>query len=130
MNQRYGNLCRRSRAWRSRLHHVAVLGLLAGCAAHPGPIVDMKGVNVADYERDLADCEGYAAQIRTEVGVAKGAAAGAAVGAAGGAIAGDAGKGAGIGAVSGGARSAIYNEREKERVVKRCMRGRGYRVLN
>ena len=38
--------------------------------------------------------------------------------------------GAGYGAIGGGTRSALYNQREKERVVKNCLRGRGYRVLN
>ncbi len=104
--------------------------ILAGCAAHPGPIVDTKGVNMVRYEQDLYECGLYAQQIRTEAGVAKGALGGAAVGGAIGAIAGDAAEGAGIGAVSGGAKSAIYNERQKRQVTKRCMRGRGYRVLN
>lgn len=101
-----------------------------GCAAHPDPIVDTKGVDMVKYEQDLQDCSQYADQIRTEVGVAKGAAAGAAVGAAAGAISGDAAEGAGYGAIGGGAQSARLNEREKQDVVKNCMRGRGYRVLN
>lgn len=104
--------------------------VLSGCAAHPGPIVDMKGVSQADYERDLAECERYAAQINPAAGVARGAAAGAAVGAAAGAVVGNPGRGAGLGAVSGGAESARLNDRERRRVVKNCMRGRGYRVLN
>ena len=106
------------------------VAILTACAAHPGPIVDMKGVSVADYERDLAECEGYAEQINTAAGVARGAAAGAAVGAAAGAVVGNPGRGAGLGAVSGGAESARLNDRERRRVVKNCMRGRGYRVLN
>jgi hypothetical protein len=104
--------------------------LLAGCAANPDPIVDMQGVDPVRYQQDLADCKTYKDQIRTEVGVAKGAAGGAAVGGAIGAITGDAAQGAGVGAVAGGAESARLNEREKQRVVKNCMRGRGYRVLN
>jgi hypothetical protein len=48
-----------------------------------------------------------------------------------GAIAGgDAGRGAGIGAVTGGAQSARIADREKADVVRNCLRGRGYRVLN
>lgn len=113
-----------------RLPALALATALAGCAANPDPIVDMKGVDPVRYERDLAECKAYKDQIRTEVGVAKGAAGGAAVGGAIGAITGDAAKGAGVGAVAGGARSAQMNEREKQQVVKNCMRGRGYRVLN
>ena len=70
--------------------------------------------------------------------VAKGAAIGAAAGAAIGLITGDDSAErkkralilAGVGAVAGGAESARLNEREKQQVVKNCMRGRGYRVLN
>jgi len=104
--------------------------VLSGCAAHPDPIVDSRGVDMARYERDLADCRTYGDQIHIEQGVAKGAAAGAAVGAATGAISGDAASGAGYGAIYGAADSARLNDREKQRVVKNCMRGRGYRVLN
>jgi hypothetical protein len=113
-----------------RLSYAVWLGLAAGCAANPNPIIDTQGVDMARYERDLAECQGYRDQIPTEVGVAKGTAAGAAVGAATGAIAGDVGRGAGYGAIAGGAESARLNEREKQQVVKNCLRGRGYRVLN
>ena len=104
--------------------------ILAGCAAHPDPIVDMKGVNVAQYEQDLAECKGYGEKVEVEKGIAKGAATGAVVGGVVGAIGGEADRGAGYGAAAGGTRSGIQNQREKEQVVKRCMRGRGYRVLN
>jgi outer membrane lipoprotein SlyB len=106
----------------------ALLGV--GCASHPEPIVDPHGINMANYEDDLADCQGYGSQVRIEKGVAKGAAAGGAVGAASGAILGDIGTGAGLGAVGGAARSAQIGAREKSHVVKNCLRGRGYRVLN
>jgi hypothetical protein len=106
------------------------LALVAGCSSHPGPIVDTKGVNMARYEQDLAECTAYSEQVRIEQGVAKGAVGGAAVGAATGAIVGDTAKGAGVGAVAGAAKSAQIGEREKSGVVKRCLRGRGYKVLN
>ena len=104
--------------------------LLGGCSSHPGPIIDTKGMSMAHYEADLADCEGYSDEVRIEYGVAKGAAAGGAVGAATGAIVGDTADYTGVGAVAGAAKSAQIGEREKSRVVKNCMRGRGYRVLN
>jgi outer membrane lipoprotein SlyB len=103
---------------------------VAGCAAHPGPIVDMKGVNVAQYEEDLAQCESYGDEVKIEQGVAKGAATGAVIGGVVGAIGGNAGRSAGYGAAAGGTKSGVRNQREKEQVVKRCMGGRGYRVLN
>ncbi|MCC7257232.1 MAG: glycine zipper family protein [Gammaproteobacteria bacterium] len=105
--------------------------LLAGCSGATGPIIDTKGVDMTRYRQDLAECETYADQVSTGRAVGKGAVGGAAVGAAIGAIAGgDAGKGAGIGAVSGGAQSARHADREKAGVVRNCLRGRGYRVLN
>ena len=104
--------------------------IICGCAAHPEPIIDTQGVNMARYEDDMADCAGYGEQIRIERGAVKGAAAGAAVGTATGAISGHAGSGAGYGAIFGAAESARLNDREKQHVVKNCMRGRGYRVLN
>ena len=105
--------------------------ILTGCSGATGPIIDTKGVDMAHYQTDLAECESYATQVSTGTAVGKGAAGGAAVGAAIGAIAGGgAGTGAGIGAVTGGAQSARISDREKADVVRNCLRGRGYRVLN
>ncbi len=104
--------------------------LIAGCAAHPDPIIDTKGVDPDALAQDWQECEAYTEQIRIEQGVAKGSATGAVVGAVGGAIDGDAGKGAGYGALYGGTRSGLDADREKQQVFKRCMRGRGYKVLN
>ncbi len=109
----------------------ALSGLLTACSSAPGPIVDTKGVNMERYHEDLADCEGYAEQVRIEEGMARGGAAGGAVGAAAGAILGESvGEYAGVGAVAGAAKSGIRGDQEKSQVVKRCMRGRGYKVLN
>jgi len=103
---------------------------LAGCASSRGPIIDTKGVDMARYEQDLAECEGYAQEVNPATGATRGAAAGGAVGAMTGAIGGDAGRGAATGAVLGGSQSAVRGVRERDRVVKECLRGRGYRVLN
>lgn len=107
-----------------------VATVLGGCASHPDPIIDTKGVDIAKYELDLADCKSYADNIGVTDGAAKGAVVGAAVGAAVGAITGNAARGAGYGGVSGGAQSGLNNKRAKEQVVKKCISGRGYRVLN
>ena len=110
---------------------LAGVTFLGACSGASGPIVDTKGVDMARYERDKAECEAYATQVSTGQAVGKGAAGGAAVGAAIGAIAsGDVARGAGIGAVTGGAQSARIADREKADVVRNCLRGRGYRVLN
>jgi hypothetical protein len=104
---------------------------LAACSSAPGPVVDTKGVDPVRYQADLADCQRYAEQVRIETGVLRGAAAGGAAGAATGAVLGrDVAEYAGVGAVAGVTQSAIRGDREKSQVVKRCMRGRGYKVLN
>ncbi len=115
----------------SRTIAILLVGLaVAGCVSHPEPIIDKKGVNMAQYEADLEDCEAYADQVRIEKGVAKGAAAGGAVGGATGAVVGNATDGAAVGAITGAARSGQIGAREKRHVVYNCLRGRGYRVLN
>jgi len=110
-----------------------ILGLaftVAGCAAHPDPIVDMKGVNPDLLAADWEDCKGYSEEVVIGKGVAKGAGAGAGVGAVGGAINDDIGRAAANGALIGATRSGLDADRDKQRVFKRCLRGRGYRVLN
>ena len=109
---------------------LACLLLLAGCANEP--IVDMRGVDQAQYEKDLAECETYAAQVHTGGEAAKHAAVGAVVGGAIGAIIGDsqtAERGAGVGGLTGATKGASKAEQRKEQVVFNCLRGRGYKVL-
>ncbi len=105
--------------------------LLVACASSSEPIIDTKNVDMTMYEQDLAECKSYSEQVDTKTGVAKGAAGGGAVGGAVGGIAGGSvGKGVGIGAVLGAAKSANRASDAKSSVVKRCLRGRGYKVLN
>jgi hypothetical protein len=105
---------------------------LAGCAAHPDPIIDTKGVDPDAMARDWQECEAYTEEISIAKGTAKGAGLGAAVGAVVGSIGGrgDAGESAAYGAVYGGTGSGLEADRDRQEVFKRCMRGRGYRVLN
>ena len=109
---------------------VAIVVGITACAANPNPIVDRQGIDPAAYQRDLAECSKYADEVQIAAGAAKGAVAGGAYGAAVGSINGRAAEGAGTGAISGAAWSALEADREKQRVVKRCLSGRGYRVLN
>ena len=104
--------------------------IMAGCSSHPEPIIDMKGVDPVVMQDDWNECEAYSEEVIVARGAAKGAAGGAVVGAATGAISGNADSGAGYGAIWGATRSGIEGSKEKETVFKRCMRGRGYRVLN
>ena len=111
---------------------------LISCASVEGltgsnPIIDTLGVNLAQYNRDLADCQQYANEVEIARKAAVGAASGAAVGGVFGAILGineTAKRGAGLGAVGGGTRGVREGIRERDRVIKRCLIGRGYRVLN
>jgi len=111
--------------------------IIAGCASSPGnrTIVDMKGVDPHQYEMDLAECAVYADEVAVAEKAAGGAVAGAAVGAALGAIwdgygGSNVGRGAASGAVLGGAGGLGSGVNERDRVVKNCLSGRGYRVLN
>ena len=112
----------------------------------PNVIVDMQGVDPAQYNADLQACQGAGTQVQAQdperEAVAGTTARGAAVGAAAGAISGNSGSqgaktGAAVGVVAGTSRNA-KNRREAKKqtkdeqdmVVKNCMRGRGYNVLN
>jgi len=105
--------------------------ILVGCGARHKPIIDTQGVNMAAYQQDLYECQQYAEQVDSKAG--KGAVGGALVGGLIGAAIGNsdtAKKGAGVGAIKGGLRGGAKTKREKAVVVKNCLRGRGYRVLN
>ena len=111
-------------------------------------IFDMSGVDEKDFTYDKYQCEQLASQVEKEKssgvlgGAVKGAAVGAGVGAAGKAVAGGSGsdgakKGAGVGVAVGALssrRDKKTNDRnyeiEKENVLRNCMVGRGYTVLN
>jgi len=117
---------------KQRLFGGIALAALVGCASNE-IIVDTKGIDMAAYERDLADCRQYSEQVETGKKTASGAAGGAVVGGLIGAIfdgPSGAARGAGAGAVTGGASGVREGERDENQVVKRCLSGRGYRVLN
>ena len=111
---------------------------MTGCASNrtlvDEPIIDRKDVDMSRYYTDKSECEVYADEVRTGEKVVRGAVGGAVIGSAIGAIVNrgrdSAERGAGVGAVSGGVKGAQEGVRETERVVKQCLRGRGYRVLN
>ena len=120
---------------RSIILVMAIL-VLAGCArrgSYEEPIVDLKGVNLSQYNTDKAECVAYADEVKTGRKVAGGAAAGAVVAGAVGAIIGNgdtAARGAGAGAVVGGAKGAGAAMQERNKVMRNCLINRGYKVLN
>lgn len=113
---------------------------IAACTTYT-PVVDkgQPGHDEAKYQGDLAYCRQLAEQAGGGVGGAAksggiGAVAGAAVGALLGAITGDAGRGAATGAVIGAtggvAKGAAEDEGQEKKVLRNCMLGRGWKVLN
>lgn len=107
-----------------------VLAIVSGCAAHPDPIIDTKGEDPDQLAADWKECEAYSKEVKISQGAAKGAALGGAVGAVAGAIDGDVAESAAYGGLYGGTRSGLDADRDRQMVFKRCMSGRGYRVLN
>jgi len=110
--------------------------MLLGCettGANYRPLVDTKGVDFNKLEADLKECQTYATQVAgaASSGVA-GAVAGTALGAILSTVAGgnyDVGAGARVGAVMGGVSGASSGEQDQRSVIRRCMAGRGYKVL-
>lgn len=109
---------------------------LTGCAgANVRPLVDMQNKTSQQYENDLQQCQSYAVQ---QSGAAANGAAAAAAGLVIGALLGLVAGGnmtdilqvGGIGAVAGGAGGLYEGNSAQENVVKQCLRGRGYNVLN
>ena len=114
-----------------------------GCATQPeqvpgsgGIVIDTAGVDMRQYQVDLAQCNGMAVAARNDQGrrgVTR-AAGGALLGGALGAIVGDTGRaaaaGAGAGALLGGVSGVGSANAEANVIVRNCLRGRGYRVLN
>lgn len=108
--------------------------VLVSCASNRrGPIVDMKGVDRDEYYADLQECESYADEVQVAERAAGGAVTGAVVLGTLGAILGNsntAERMGGAGAVTGGVSGAADGMAERRVVVRNCLRGRGYRVLN
>ena len=117
---------------------LVITSLATGCAGrHRAPggqvIVDMKGVDRDQYQKDYDECAAYTSQVDANGKVVGGAAGGAVVGGAVGAIFGGgdgAARGAGAGAVVGGAKGVGAAANERHTVVANCLRNRGYAVLN
>ncbi len=116
---------------------VAAASLVAAsCASSYRPVIDMKGVDEAKFETDLAECRDLAqaehpademvvgAVVLGLLGAVLGALAGAPYHAGTGAAIGGA-AGAGAGAITGG----VAANSKQSRIVDSCLRGRGYAVL-
>ena len=88
---------------------------------------------MTQYEMDLEECSTFSEDISTGKSIAKGTVTGAAVGAVIEAITDNARSrrdAIEVGADTGGTQSGFRADQEKEQIVRRCLRGRGYKVLN
>lgn len=112
--------------------------LAAGCTTRYEPVIDTQYVDPRGYQADLADCRKFAEHVNPAEDAAIHGAIGAAIGAATfaaiGAVVGIPGTGAAIGAISGGSsgatRGAYSSVEKKHRIVRNCLKGRGYSVLD
>ena len=115
------------------LSALIAVAMINGCAtsgANYVPLVDTKGHEPSAVTQDTVECQQYA---KRALDAAAGAVAGAVAGAIFMAILMPrgfrnygAGQGAAVGAVAGG----VHANDTQETIVKRCMAGRGYNVLN
>lgn len=110
-----------------------MLSMLAlnGCARHAKIIIDPKGVDMGAYHADLSDCQYLADQVESKI--ADGVVGGAVVGALFGAIIGGhktARTTGALGALSGGVGAGGEEHYQREKVLKNCLRNRGYQILN
>jgi Glycine-zipper domain len=127
---------------------IALLGILAGCASAPKPILypneRLKAVGQAQADQDIAECRELARDAGASAGsdntsraagnTAAGGAIGGATGAVGGAILGNAGTGAAVGAATGataGLMRSIFSggggpSPAYRNFVDHCLRERGY----
>jgi len=112
---------------------VSLLCCLMATACASKPVIDTAGVDMEQYQADLADCEQVASQVDAEAMVVQSAGLGALIGALFGLVTGDSsavGYGAGWGAVSGATSGGLNADQEKSNVTKNCLYNRGYAVLN
>lgn len=109
------------------------LSACAGGGAAYEPIVD--GPKNAKFQQDIQECQALAEQRSYDNSDVKtGALAGAAVGAVAGLLRrgnsnSDPLIGAAVGGAYGGGGAALGTRAERKNIVKRCMTGRGHRVL-
>ena len=103
-----------------------------GTGSNYRPIVDNKRVDLNIYEADLQECQVYARQTANAgksgvVGAIAGAALGLGLAVIGGGY--DQAAAAGVGAVVGGVAGGSEGETNQRNIIRNCLRGRGYSVL-
>ena len=107
-----------------------MLASCAGVASDYRPMIDHSRSGSANYDTDLAQCQTYAGE---HAGTGEGAAVGAVLGGLFMALLAPRGYGnnwAATGMALGGVTGAGDNARTQREIIKSCLRGRGYSVLN
>lgn len=102
---------------RNQIYKMTMLSvlLLSACAPAYKPLVDMRGIDPADFKQDLAECRSYAAQripynsnalaLETPDEIA-------------------------YDSQYGGIPPTKESIKREKRIIRRCLRGRGYNVLD
>ena len=96
-------------------------------------IIDTRGVDESIFKKDYSECSDFAKNIDlTERTLKQGAVAGAAGAAVGAIIGGEeaAKKIGGSAAVLNAVEANLDGRKERAKIIKNCLRGRGYKVLN
>ena len=96
-------------------------------------IIDTRGVDESVFKKDYSECSDFAKNIDlTERTLKQGAVAGATGAAVGAIIGGEeaAKKIGGSAAVLNAVEANLDGRNEKAKIIKNCLRGRGYKVLN
>ena len=118
---------------------ISLMVIFSGCATtgdglpSTRVITDTQAADMTQYNKDMYECRQYAAQINVGADALGGLIAGALIGAAIGAAIGNsdtAEMGAGLGAIDGVTEGASGALSEQDKVIKNCLLGRGYKVLN
>ena len=116
---------------RNRVIFLAILfPQLLACTTTQEIVIDDRKVNSQEYNGDLQDCRRLAGQIDAKGKVLKGVGSGVVIGGVSGVISDDALRGAATGGMIGGVKGLDEVDKGKLRVVKNCLRHRGYIVLN
>ena len=125
-----------------KLPTLAIIGMLSvGCASTPGPdvtyrpVIDTEGVDLNEMSSDMRSCNQFTKErLSAGQGAARGAVAG---GILGGvimtAVTGNSdhlGRGIAVGALGGAASGASDARQTQKGIMRRCMSGRGYTVLD
>jgi len=113
---------------------LALIGMVSACSntgANYQPVID--GRIGPNYSSDRADCQNLAQRQGLDSRAAGQVAAGAGAAAVGTAIISNEGNNvrdaAVVGALVGGTAAALDQQRQREQIIRNCMRGRGYNVV-